>query len=201
MTGVREPAKALLIDLDGVVRHFDGAIDAAIEDRHFLEPGAIFQAAMEPDRYRTLVTGGWTRAEWLADVGAALGLTESDVDELARYRGYLDREVLEFVREVRAAGIPVALCSNAPRDLADDLVQLGIAEDFDAVVNSSDLGYAKPQPEYFQAACVAVRTVQRYCLFVDDSQRNVEGARRVGIAAFRWSGHSDLPYLKAALGL
>jgi len=201
MTGVREPAKALLLDLDGVLRHYDGAVDAVIEDRHLLEPGAIFQAAMSPDRYRTLVSGGWSRAEWLADVGAALGLTESDVDELAAYRGYLDREVLEFVREVRAAGVPVALCSNAPRDLAEDLAQLGIAEDFDAVVNSSDLGYAKPQPEYFQAACVSVRTVPRYCLFVDDSQRNVEGARRVGIAAFRWTGHGDLPYLRAALGL
>jgi hypothetical protein len=38
-------------------------------------------------------------------------------------------------------------------------------------------------------------------LFVDDSQRNVEGARRVCIAAFRWNGVVDLPYLKAALGV
>ncbi|NUR69762.1 MAG: HAD-IA family hydrolase [Hamadaea sp.] len=201
MTGVREPAKALLLDLDGVLRHYDGAIDAVIEDRHFLEPGAIFRTAMEPARYKTLVTGGWTRAEWLADVGATLGLTSAEVDELAAYRGYVDREVLEFVREVRAAGVPVGLCTNAPRDLADDLAQLGIAEDFDAVANSSDVRYAKPQPEYYRAACVLVRTVPRYCLFVDDSMRNVEGARRVGIAAFRWSGHGDIPYLKAALGL
>ena len=41
----------------------------------------------------------------------------------------------------------------------------------------------------------------RYCLLVDDAHRNVEGARRVGIAAFRWTGPGDLPYLKAALGL
>jgi putative hydrolase of the HAD superfamily len=201
MTGVREPAKALLIDLDGVLRQYDVSVNALIEDRHLLEPGAIFQAAMAPDRYRRVVTGEWTRAEWLADVGSALGLTPAEVAELAAYRGYVDREVLEFVREVRAAGVPVGLCSNAPRDLGDDLAQLGIAEDFDAVVNSSDLGYAKPQPEYFQAACVLVKTVPRYCLLVDDSMRNVEGARRVGIAAFRWSGHGDIPYLKAALGV
>jgi putative hydrolase of the HAD superfamily len=38
-------------------------------------------------------------------------------------------------------------------------------------------------------------------LFVDDSHRNVEGARRVGIAAYRWNGVVDVPYLKAALGV
>ncbi|NUT32524.1 MAG: HAD-IA family hydrolase [Hamadaea sp.] len=201
MTGVREPARALLIDFDGVLRHYDAEIDHAIEERHLLEPGAIARAAMRQDRYQRLVTGGWTRAEWIADVCAELGLDEQVADELAAYRGYLDHEVLGFVREVRAAGIPVALCTNAPKDLDEDLAQLGLLEEFDAVVNSSAIGVAKPHPDFFKAACVAVKTVFHYCLFVDDSHRNVEGARAVKIAAFRWSGHGDLPYLRAALGL
>lgn len=201
MTGLREPAKALLIDLDGVLRHYDVAVDRAIEERFLLAPGAILTAAMRQDRYQTLVTGGWTRAEWLADVGAELGLDEHTVAELAAYRGYVDHEVLGFVREVRAAGIPVVLCSNAPKDLDDDLAQLGLLEEFDVVVNSSAIGVAKPHPDYFKAACVAVKTVYPYCLFVDDSHRNIAGARAMRIAAFRWSGPSDLPYLKAALGL
>jgi putative hydrolase of the HAD superfamily len=37
-------------------------------------------------------------------------------------------------------------------------------------------------------------------LFVDDEDRNVRGAREAGLAAFRWTGPMDLPYVRAALG-
>lgn len=196
---VRERAKALLLDFDGVLRHYDTAVDHAVEDRFGLNHGTIFKTAMEPARYQQLVVGGWTRARWLADISSALGIPVEAMAELTAYRGYIDHEVLGFVRDVRAAGVPVALCTNAPVDLDDDLVQLGLAEEFDAVVNSSVVQAAKPAAEFFKAACLAVRTVPRLCLFVDDSHRNVEGARRVGIAAYRWNGAVDLPYLKAAL--
>jgi putative hydrolase of the HAD superfamily len=197
----RATAKALLLDLDGVLRLYDAAVDHVVEDRYGLDHGTIFKTAMEPARYQTLISGGWTRAQWLADVAEYLELPADAMAELTAYRGYVDHEVLAFVRDVRAAGRPVALCTNAPIDLDDDLAQLGLAGEFDAVVNSSAVGTAKPTPDYFRAACIAVRTVPRLCLFVDDSHRNVEGARRVGIAAYRWNGVADLPYLKAALGI
>jgi putative hydrolase of the HAD superfamily len=197
----RATAKALLLDLDGVLRLYDAAVDHVVEDRYGLDHGTIFKTAMEPARYQTLISGGWTRAQWLADVAEYLELPADAMAELTAYRGYVDHEVLAFVRDVRAAGRPVALCTNAPIDLDDDLAQLGLAGEFDAVVNSSAVGTAKPTPDYFRAACLAVRTVPRLCLFVDDSHRNIEGARRVGIAAYRWNGVVDLPYLKAALGI
>jgi putative hydrolase of the HAD superfamily len=197
----RATAKALLLDLDGVLRLYDAAVDHVVEDRYGLDHGTIFKTAMEPARYQTLISGGWTRAQWLADVAEYLELPADAMAELTAYRGYVDHEVLAFVRDVRAAGRPVALCTNAPIDLDDDLAQLGLAGEFDAVVNSSAIGAAKPTPDYFRAACLAVRTVPRLCLFVDDAHRNIEGARRVGIAAYRWNGVVDLPYLKAALGI
>ena len=195
----RERAKALLLDFDGVLRHYDPAVDHAIEDRFGLDHGTILKTAMEPGRYQNLVSGGWTRAQWHADIAEFLEIPADAMAELTAYRGYIDHEVLGFVRDVRAAGVPVALCTNAPSDLDDDLAQLGLAEEFDAVVNSAVVGAAKPTADFFRAACLAVHTAPRLCLFVDDSHRNVEGARRVGIAAYRWNGVVDLPYLKAAL--
>ena len=38
-------------------------------------------------------------------------------------------------------------------------------------------------------------------LFVDDTDRHVRGARVTGLAAYRWNGAADLPYLRAALVL
>jgi len=105
------------------------------------------------------------------------------------------------VREVRAAGIPVALATNATDHLDAELVAQGIAREVDAVVNSSAIGTHKPAPEYFAAACAAVGTPPNRCLFVDDVDRNVHAARAAGLSAYRWNGVKDLPYLRGALGL
>ncbi|GAB3955658.1 hypothetical protein GCM10027614_65620 [Micromonospora vulcania] len=111
----------------------------------------------------------------------------------------MDTEVLDVVREVRAAGIKVGLATNATDLLDADLAALGLTDELDVVVNSSTLGVHKPAPEYFQAACVALATPPARVLFVDDEDWAVRGARSAGLSAHRWGGHADLRYLRAAL--
>jgi len=163
---------------------------------------------MEWVRYQPAVTGRITRAEWLDGVAETLAdraggaePARALVRELDLYRGELDPVVLAFVREVRAAGLPVALVSNATAELADDLAAFGIADDFDAVVNSSAIGFHKPTVEFFRIACQAVGVPPRQCLFVDDTDRNVRGARVAGLSAYRYEPPDDLRYVRAALGL
>jgi putative hydrolase of the HAD superfamily len=55
--------------------------------------------------------------------------------------------------------------------------------------------------EYFIAACLALRTPPSRCLYVDIDDRAVSAARVAGLLAYRWNGPTDLPYLRAALGL
>ena len=206
---VRPRAHALLIDLDDVVRRYDPAVNAAVEARYGLAPGSVLAVALEPDIVHPAVTGQVTRARWLEATARALaGRAVLDADaahdllrEWGAYRGEVVPEALGFVREVRAAGRPVALATNATDELSDDLARLGLAGEFDAVVNSSTLGVAKPAPGYYAAACAAVDTPPERCLFVDDSDRNVRGARAAGLPAFRWNGPADLPYLRAVLDL
>ena len=97
--------------------------------------------------------------------------------------------------------LTAALATNATDGDHEDLAALGLTDDLDAVVNSAELGVAKPAPEFYAAACAAVGVPPRGCLLVDDTDRNVRGARAAGLAAHRWTGPADLPYLRAALGL
>jgi putative hydrolase of the HAD superfamily len=203
----RAPAEALLIDLDGVLRVWDPEPTAAAERAHGLPEGALEAAAFEWGRLLPAITGRISHDEWVAGVREALAADHPDADvagavrQWQSYCGRIDADVLDFVREVRARGIPVALTTNATDRLGGDLAAHGVAAEFDAIVSTAAVGAHKPTKDYFAAACAAVDKAPAQCLFVDDSDRNVRGARVAGLNAYRWNGSQDLPYLRAALGL
>ncbi|MBA3489463.1 MAG: HAD-IA family hydrolase, partial [Longispora sp.] len=116
-------------------------------------------------------------------------------------RGEVDATLMEFVREVRAAGLPVALCANASDVLDSDLELLELKEEFDVIVNSSTVGERKPSKEYFAAAATMLRVPPDECLLLEEADRVVSGARVAGVAAYRFTGQDDLRYVRAALGL
>jgi len=198
--GARPRPEALLIDFDGVLRVWDQSRTAAVEEKYGLPAGALMETAFTWSRLRPALVGEVTDAAWMAGVGAALNAPEA-VAEWQSYRGEVDQDVLSLIRELRAAGRPVALATNATDRLASDLVELGLVGEFDAVVNSSEVGAPKPTREFFAAACAAVGRPPDRCLLLDDDDRQVRGARVAGLSAYRWTGAGDLRYLRAAFGI
>jgi len=201
----RQRPTALLVSL-AVLRRYDPGVTATAEERHGLTPGTVGEVAHEWARYRSVITGGVTRAEWLTGVAEALAervggpdVARSLVVEWDAYRGTVDHTVLAFLRETRRSGVPVALVANAADDLALDLTAFGLTDDFDAVVNSATVGAYSPSKEFLHAACAAVATPPERCLLLDAEDRHVRGARVAGLAAMRYSGPADLHYLRAAL--
>jgi putative hydrolase of the HAD superfamily len=201
----RQPAKALLIDFDGVLRIWDPAIPARIEAAFSLPAGALLDTAMRWELLRPAVAGEITHEQWMALVAERL---PTDAPAAARAvaewqagRGEVDPVVLDLVRAARAAGRPVALATNATDRLDADLAALGLAGEFDAVVNSSVIKTHKPAPEFFVRACEAVGVAPQWALFVDDTDRVIRAARAGKLLAYRWTGAHGLPYLRAALAL
>lgn len=208
MGGVREQAEALIVDLDGVVRVFHPGVAASAERRNGLPPGSVTGAAFAWSRLRPVIVGEQTHADWVESIAVDLARAGHDeararaaVMEWQEHRGEIVAEVRDFIGEIRTLGVPVVLATNATSQLDADLKHLGVADDFDAVINSSVVGAHKPTREFFAAACAAVDAAPSRCLFVDDDDRNVQGARAAGLSAFRWTGPADLRYIRAALAL
>ncbi|WP_329108331.1 HAD-IA family hydrolase [Micromonospora sp. NBC_01699] len=202
----REKATALLVDLDGVLRQWDPAVNEAVEREFGLPAGALLDTAMRWSLLQPAVTGQISHLDWMAGVADALAEAAGSreralaaVDQWQAYRGEVDQEVLGFVREVRAGGVRVGLATNATDRLDTDLAELGLLDEVDLVLNSSVLGVHKPAKEYFQTACQALATPPARVLFVDDDDRAIRGARTAGLSAHRWTAPTDLPYLRAAL--
>ena len=74
----------------------------------------------------------------------------------ARLRSGPHRQEKSIWRSWDLAGLSkeaqLVLISNATSRLLSDLRRLGIAEDFDYIINSSEVGFAKPDPNIYSAA-------------------------------------------------
>lgn len=187
-----------VIDLDGVIRHWDDGCIGEHEERLGLPPGSIRTAAFEADRLARAMDGRLSFEDWAAEIGAVVGwehgVDDADVVEawtLARWN--VDLNVIELLQEIRRT-VPVALLSNASTRLQDDLEASGIDDAFDAIVGSADIGVAKPDAGAFLAAAGAIGIAVDRCCFVDDLDANVAGARATGMRAERFT---DLEALRA----
>lgn len=177
----------LVLDLDGVIRHFDPGAVAAIEERHGLAPGAIHAAAFASDLVTPAVTGGVTRAEWTVAVGERLGAVDAAV-EWAGVPAEVDHAVIEIVREVRRRAVTVAVLTNGTSAIDDELVALGIADEFDRVFNSWSIGVAKPDHRVFRHVLVELGRPPAAVTYLDDTLAHVRAARELGIDAHHYDG-------------
>ncbi len=84
--------------------------------------------------------------------------------------------VLQKARAVAALG----LVTNATSRLADDLSRLALADAFDFIVNSADIGCAKPSACFYEHAARRCGCDRDEVLFVDDRLENVDAATRFG---------------------
>ncbi|MBB5787010.1 HAD-IA family hydrolase [Jiangella mangrovi] len=180
----------LLLDLDGVVRHYDPAATDAIEKRSGLSPGKLHETAFEPRLLQRVVTGGLTRAQWVDHVAAAVGPVAATA--WATQRPSVDREVLATIRRLRVAGVKVCLLTNGTDRIGAELAELRIADDFDEVFNSAEIGVAKPDLRIFMHVLRVLGVPRSSVLFLDDSQANVRGASAVGMRAHLFTSASDL---------
>jgi len=93
-----------------------------------------------------------------------------------------------------AAGVPLALVTNGASCLQrEKLAGSGLADRFDAVVVSGDLGVGKPDASVFRHALSLLGASAEGAVMVGDSlDRDVEGARAAGLRAV-WIDRAGQP--------
>lgn len=172
--------RALLWDADGVIQHTGTDWRQAVyavtgvglgEAILRAEPAAI--RGEEP--FAACVTReveSWTGRR--PSVAAVL-----DVWRQAR----IDPAAWELVADVRARGVTCALATNQ-HDLRRAWMRaLGYDEHFERCFYSVEMGVMKPEPRFFELILDGLGLPADEVGFVDDTSRNVEVARRLGIRA------------------
>lgn len=92
-----------------------------------------------------------------------------------------NKEMLNFVSTLRTPQRKIGLLSNTVESQARFNEQQNRYALFEPVVLSCRIGYKKPEPEIYESACTLVGLSSNECLFIDDTQKNLEGAEKVGM--------------------
>lgn len=186
---------ALLLDCDGLIRHWTAEDVEEREVELGLEPGSLAAAAFEKELMGRAMTGGLTAEEWSEEIARRV-VPDADDERHRRIAAAwtmanwdVDDAFVELVRQVKEAGeVRIGMYSNASTRLEEDLATMGVVELFEVIVNSSRIGVAKPDVAGFEKAVQMLDTPAERVLFVDDREDNVEGALDAGLQAVHHGG-------------
>lgn len=181
------PISTVLLDLDGVVRHFDPAHVASVEEKHGLAPGILMERAFEADLLHSVITGGIPRVRWVEEVGLAVD-SPSAAEEWMAERGVVDLEMLIEVDKLRSSGVVVAVLTNGTDTIPAEMKELKLVDRFDAIFSTSQIGYAKPDRRAFEHVCKALEVDPALVFFTDDSESKLAGAIELGMTARQFVG-------------
>ena len=140
----------------------------------------------------------YRREAWrlaLADQGVDDGALAEELGERFGIERRARHEVFADVpAALTAAGVPLALVTNGASCLQrEKLAGSGLADRFDAVVVSGDLGVGKPDASVFRHALSLLGARADAAVMVGDSlDRDVEGARAAGLRGV-WINRTGLP--------
>jgi putative hydrolase of the HAD superfamily len=118
--------------------------------------------------------------------------------------------MIELMREVKAAGLRMALLTNNVREWEPLWrTMLPVDEIFELVVDSAFVGMRKPEPEIYELTLERLRAHDPgalaglepgECLFVDDVEPNIQAARDLGLRAVHFVDNDQaIPEIRAAL--
>lgn len=192
--------RAVVFDLDGVVRHFDPAYVRAIERRHGIVEGAIESFAFARPQIEDVTTGRISRAAWVAMIAQHIGSTAA-ASEWGSQRSHVDPAILRLAAELRAAGIVTAILTNGTDTIPAEAAELGLAGHFDPIFNSAAVGYIKPDQRIFLHVLDQLGLDAQEVFFTDDSERKLQGAQACGMPTHHFAGISSLRAALAEHGL
>lgn len=134
-----------------------------------------------PAALRAAAPGAWARYDAAVDAGGAHGrlwhalltdLVTGAGADLAQVEPVVDwlweqqptnnlfrapiEDMVALARTLRAAGVRTAVVSNSEGRLAELLAEIGIADAFEAIIDSGRIGIEKPDPQIFAHAIAAL---------------------------------------------
>jgi putative hydrolase of the HAD superfamily len=144
--------------------------------------------------------GTVTEEQVLEAIRQAMPENEAELKLLWSHKREFTREYptsAPIIRHLKNKGYRVYLLSNYPKELRDvHWPSFSFTGLVDGIVVSADVRMVKPDVEIFEKLCELYGLNAGECLFVDDRDYNVEGARRAGMHGLVYEGEKTIEKLR-----
>lgn len=184
--------QAILFDLGGVLLHpGDENLIVGWEERLHLRPGELSKVVFGNENAGLASVGKMSAADVWAGISKQFDLDELDSLDLARaiWSNKWNEELFAFITSNRTMFHFGIISNNWCREFEFLEKELNYkissrlnSNYFDIIINSSEEGVKKPNPEIFIRALKRLGVSSDQAIFIDDKQWNVDGAKSVGIA-------------------
>jgi putative hydrolase of the HAD superfamily len=199
--------RGLIFDYGGVLWDMRWDVSAALAADHGLDELAVVETLYGSETWRRLSVGIGDRVMWHRESHERLeALAGRPLPPLHQHwresQRWIERN-LDLIRRLRPP-YATAVLSNADRALRARFEDRGgVLDLFDVFVCSADVGLAKPDPRVYALTAERLGLTASECVFIDDSERNVDAARAAGMHAvyFRIDQGDDLEAQLTDLGV
>lgn len=173
--------KAVLFDFGGVLTESgrSGFIGDTVAELYGLQPERVDITREHADLRR----GVGTADEFFAKLNKKYGghITKEMFIEKTSESYSPSPEVYKLAESLRAHGVRTGILSNIFAMNADVLRAQGSYDGFDPIILSCDVGYAKPDQEFYDIAVKRLGVEPSEILFIDDQQKCLTPARAMGM--------------------
>ena len=191
-----ERIEAVLLDFGGVFTDSPFGAAEALGAELGAPPGRLMELVFGP--YHADTDHPWHRLERgeisfreareaILALGRAAGIDTDPLRVFQRMSGGagVRTAMVERARRLRDAGVRTALVTNNAREFRERWRALLPAEElFEHVIDSSEVGVRKPDPEIFRIALARLGDpAPERTLFLDDFEGNLAAARALGLRA------------------
>jgi HAD superfamily hydrolase (TIGR01509 family) len=189
--------QAVLFDMDGTLVDSERVWDTGIEELAGLLGGALDPAV----RARMVGTNEDASVVMLLE---SLGIPLTEAPHRQTWLRTRMKELFaqgvdwkpgarELLLECRAAGIPTALVTSTPRELADVIIGLVGPEKFDLTLCGDEVEQRKPDPEPYLTAAAKLGVDIERCVALEDSVSGVGSALASGAVTLAIPSEVELP--------
>jgi putative hydrolase of the HAD superfamily len=198
--------RGVIFDYGGVLWDMRWDLTQTLEREHGIRERAIAQTLYGSETWRKLEVGVGDREAWLTeahrDLEAVVGRELPPLHRYWRERQHLIAPNIDLIRRLRPA-YKTGVLSNADNTLMARLRDSHrIADLFDDIVCSADVGMAKPDARVYALAAQRLGLPPGECVFVDDLEANVDAAKAAGMQGVHFLvGEHVLEDQLAALGV
>ena len=188
--------EAILFDFDGVIRQWDESDLWTFETEANIERGTVFAVAFSKELHAPLTRGELTWAQWKDETERILveshgAFIRPIVRRFFAFEGRIDLDMVKLIKQL-PKNLRLGILTNNHDRFEEYLQRVGVAELFDAVINTHRIGVAKPEKLAYQKAVSHLSVEPENCLFIDDVEGNVDGGEAAGLKCHHFQNQTGL---------